>query len=226
MTDLLSELDEIPKWVKLVHDALVAADVTDANGEVRITPQELTQRMVALVGQEQFEALANSRQITVPLPEVGTVPQDSGFINDPVCTATGHLLVDARDFVMPARLDVLSFRRTYASQYLHDGAFGPGWWTWAECHGSIAADGTFEYVGPDGQELRLPAGRTGDSSVGPSSTSTSCGSTPRQCGSAGAAGRATPTKRGRSSTTDSSRSRARSSARRDSRGTAAATSRR
>ena len=161
MTDLLSELDEIPKWVKLVHDALVAADVTDANGEVRITPQELTQRMVALVGQEQFEALANSRQITVPLPEVGTVPQDSGFVNDPVCTATGHLLVDARDFVMPARLDVLSFRRTYASQYLHDGAFGPGWWSWAECHGSIAADGTFEYVGPDGQELRLPAGADG-----------------------------------------------------------------
>src|SRR3990170_4606495 len=29
MTDLLSELDEIPKWVKSVHDALIAADVTD-----------------------------------------------------------------------------------------------------------------------------------------------------------------------------------------------------
>ena len=38
---------------------------------------------------------------------VGTVPENSGFVNDPVCTATGHLLVDARDFVMPQRLDVL-----------------------------------------------------------------------------------------------------------------------
>ena len=158
MTDLLHELDEIPKWVKGVYDALIAADVTDASGEVHITPQELTQRMVAMLGKDAFEALANSSQISVPLPQVGTVPQDSGFVNDPVCTATGHLLVDARDFVMPPRLDVLSFRRTYASQYLHDGAFGPGWWSWAECHGSIATDGSFEYVGPDGQELRLAPG--------------------------------------------------------------------
>src|SRR5687767_6450364 len=48
MTDLLSELDEIPKWVKLVHDALIAADVTDANGNVSINANDLTLRMIEL----------------------------------------------------------------------------------------------------------------------------------------------------------------------------------
>ena len=77
------------------------------------------------------------------------MPQDSGFVNDPVCTATGHLLVDATDFAMPARLDVLSFRRLYASQDMADGAFGPGWWSWADARGGINAAGEFELVGPD-----------------------------------------------------------------------------
>ena len=72
----------------------------------------------ALAGQRNIniDDLAASNQITVATPQVGTVPQDSGYVNDPVCTATGHLLVDSRDFAMPARLDVLSFRRTYASR--------------------------------------------------------------------------------------------------------------
>ena len=71
--------------------------------------------------------------MTVTPPQVGTVPQDSGYVNDPVCTATGHLLVDSRDFAMPLRLDVVTFRRTYASQAMRPSAFGPGWWSWTEC---------------------------------------------------------------------------------------------
>jgi len=134
MDSLISELKEIPAWVKLVHDALVAADVTNADGTVSIMSAQLTRKMIELAGSEKtFQELANSRQLDVTPPQVGTVPPDSGYVNDPVCTATGHLLVDARDFVMPPRLEVLSFRRTYASQHLRDGAFGPGWWTWTEC---------------------------------------------------------------------------------------------
>jgi len=34
MTTLISELREIPNWAKLVHDALIAADVTNADGTV------------------------------------------------------------------------------------------------------------------------------------------------------------------------------------------------
>ena len=74
MTDLLAELDEIPKWVKLVHDALVAADVTDASGAVHISAQDVTLRMIQLAGGEQeFNDLANSRQISVAVPQVGTI---------------------------------------------------------------------------------------------------------------------------------------------------------
>ena len=118
MTDLLSELDEIPKWVKLVHDALVAADVTDANGEVRITPQELTQRMVALVGQEQFEAL----ELT---PDHGSAAGGRHgaaglrLRQRPVCTATGTCWSmpttcdagPARCVVVPADLRITIFAR-------------------------------------------------------------------------------------------------------------------
>ena len=86
---------------------------------------------------------------------VGTVPENSGFVNDPVCTATGHLLIDARDFVMPPRLDVLTFRRTYASRDLTSGAFGPGWWSWAECRSEVLPNGSFVFHGPDALEFSV-----------------------------------------------------------------------
>ena len=90
------------------------------------------------------------------------VPQDSGFVNDPVCTATGHLLVDATDFAMPPRLALLSFRRLYASQDMVDGAFGPGWWSWADARGGVNAAGAFELVGPDARHATFtPDGEGG-----------------------------------------------------------------
>ena len=62
---------------------------------------------------------------------------------------------------MPPRLDVLSFRRSYASQQFREGAFGPGWWSWAECRSNIAADGSFEYFGPDALQFVVRAGADG-----------------------------------------------------------------
>ena len=91
-------------------------------------------------------------------PQVGTVPQDSGYVNDPVCTATGHLLVDSRDFAMPPRLDVMSFRRTYASQSMQPAAFGPGWWTLdgVPCRRATPTARS-HYVGPDALQFDVHA---------------------------------------------------------------------
>ena len=96
------------------------------------------------------------------------MPQDSGFVNDPVCTATGHLLVDATDFAMPAGLAVLSFRRLYASQDMAAGVFGPGWWSWAErACGGINARGAFELFGPDARHATFDAPPQGPLRPGP-----------------------------------------------------------
>ena len=150
MTSLIAELREIHDWVKLVNDALQAADHTTDNGLVSVNGVAFDSALRNLANERNINItdLAASNQITVTPPQVGTVPQDSGYVNDPVCTATGHLLVDSRDFAMPARLEVLSFRRTYASQSMQPSAFGPGWWTWTECRAEIDAAGTFQLHRP------------------------------------------------------------------------------
>jgi len=71
MTALISELREIPAWVKLVHDALIEADVTSADGSVSISSSALTLRMVDLAGgEENFKELANSRELNITPPMV------------------------------------------------------------------------------------------------------------------------------------------------------------
>ena len=144
-------------WVKLVNDALLAADHTTDNGLVSVNGVAFNSALQNLAAERNINLtdLTASNQITVTPPQVGTVPQDSGYVNDPVCTATGHLLVDSRDFAMPARLEVLSFRRTYASQSMQPSAFGPGWWTWTECRAEIDAAGTFHYIGPDALQFEM-----------------------------------------------------------------------
>ena len=140
MTDLLAELDEIPKWVKLVHDALVAADVTDASGAVHISAQDLTLRMIAArrgrAGIQRPGELAPDqrrrpagRHDRRPIRATSTTRSAR---RPDICSST--------PVTSPCRprLDVLSFRRSYASQQLRDGAFGPGWWSWAECHAATS----------------------------------------------------------------------------------------
>ena len=160
MTALIAELREIPDWVKLVHDAVLAADHTSDNGLVSVSTVAVNTALQRIAADRNIDItdLAASSQLTVTPPQVGTVPQDSGYVNDPVCTATGHLLVDSRDFTMPPRLDVLAFRRTYASQAMRPSAFGPGWWSWTEARAGIDSSGRFEYVGPDALQLTLDAG--------------------------------------------------------------------
>ena len=157
--DLVTELGRIALFVQVVHDAVVAADATEVNGVVEVDG-DLQPYLEAAAARYNmtFAEIAASDVITddeIDLNEVSTVPNQSGFVNDPVCTATGHLLVDARDFVMPQRLDVLTFHRTYASVDLADNAFGPGWWSWTECRSEVADDGSFVYHGPDALEFAV-----------------------------------------------------------------------
>src|SRR4051812_13085779 len=150
MNALIHELVEVKDWVKVVRDAAIEADV-GAHGDHTISADALNVALNRIAGERgiDLQALAASSIVTPPVTGITPVPQDSGFVNDPVCTATGHLLVDATDFAMPARLAVLSFRRLYASQDMAEGAFGPGWWSWTEARGGINARGGFDLVGPD-----------------------------------------------------------------------------
>jgi RHS repeat-associated protein len=157
--NLAAELGEIALFVQIVHDALLQADAMDADGVVRFNG-DLAPYLEAQAARYglRFSDVAESDIITKddigPL-DVSTVPENSGFVNDPVCTATGHLLIDAYGFAMPPRLDVLGFRRTYASRDVAAGAFGPGWWSWTECRSEVLPDGSFVYRGPDALEFAL-----------------------------------------------------------------------
>ena len=97
MTALIAELREIPDWVKLVHDAVLAADHTSDNGLVSVSTVAVNTALQRIAADRNIDItdLAASSQLTVTPPQVGTVPQDSGYVNDPVCTSTGHLLVDS-----------------------------------------------------------------------------------------------------------------------------------
>ena len=85
-------------------------------------------------------------------PLAAGTPRTSGFVDDPVCTATGHFLEVEEDFTWPDRLGVLRWRRTYSSRFVAGGPFGRGWASWASR--ALVPDGTTAsvgYQGPDGQ---------------------------------------------------------------------------
>lgn len=90
-------------------------------------------------------------EITVDDPFVAGVPQSSGFVNDPICTASGHFVEVEEDFAWPERLAVLRWRRVYSSRFVADGPFGQGWASWAGVGCARRPDGSVGFQGPDGQ---------------------------------------------------------------------------
>jgi RHS repeat-associated protein len=89
--------------------------------------------------------------VTVDDPVAAGIPQTSGFVADPVCTATGHFLEAEDDFTWPARLAMLRWTRTYSSRFVAGGPFGRGWASWATVMLVPDGDGSVGYQGPDGQ---------------------------------------------------------------------------
>jgi hypothetical protein len=96
------------------------------------------------------ELLMQREPVTVDQPWVGTVPNNSGFVNDPICTATGHFLQVEEDFVWPERLGVLRWRRMYSSRFIASGPHGRGWASWASVGIVPQEDGTVAFQGPEG----------------------------------------------------------------------------
>ncbi len=95
--------------------------------------------------------MSQRQPITVDDPVMAAVPQTSGFVADPVCTATGHLVEVEDDLAWPARLEVLRWRRVYSSRFVAAGPFGRGWGTWASALCLRQDDGGVVFQGPDGQ---------------------------------------------------------------------------
>ena len=100
ITELLGELGEIKDWVELIRVSVLAADaeVHDGTRTVDVNTLNVALKKEAAARGLDVADLVQSNVVTPPVLSVTAVPQDSGFVNDPVCTATGHLLIDAHDF--------------------------------------------------------------------------------------------------------------------------------
>ncbi|MDD9370722.1 MAG: DUF6531 domain-containing protein, partial [Acidimicrobiales bacterium] len=150
-------------FVAVVRQAFLAADgMVTGDGRVVVDAAAFAaayDRKAREAGIDPVALAADRPPVTVDVPIAAGTPATSGFVADPVCTATGHFLEVEEDFTWPDRLGLLRWRRTYSSRFVAAGPFGRGWASWA----SVALvedrrDGGVGYHGPDGQmAVFLPA---------------------------------------------------------------------
>lgn len=142
-------------FVAIVRQAFVDADaVTGSDGVARVDASAFSAAFDAEATRRGFDPaalLADRPAVTVDVPFAAGTPQTSGFVADPVCTATGHFVEVEDDFTWPERLDLLRWRRTYSSRFVAEGPFGRGWASWASVGLVSGDDGSVGYQGPDGQ---------------------------------------------------------------------------
>jgi RHS repeat-associated protein len=146
--------DEV--FVSVVRQAFLNADVAlDGDGRAVVDAAAFSVAFDAAATAAGFDPaalVADRAAVTVDVPIAAGTPETSGFVADPVCTATGHFLEVEDDFTWPDRLDVLRWRRTYSSRFVAGGPFGRGWASWATVGLVVDADdGAVGYQGPDGQ---------------------------------------------------------------------------
>jgi RHS repeat-associated protein len=142
-------------FVALVRQAFVNADrVLGADGMAVVDDAAFAAAFDAVARAAGYDpvAVTGARSIvTVDSPLAAGIPRTSGFVNDPVCTATGHFLEAEDDFTWPDRLALLRWTRTYSSRFVAGGPFGRGWASWASTALVPEAGGDVGYQGPDGQ---------------------------------------------------------------------------
>lgn len=150
-------LDRDRLFVEAVRQAFVEAGGT-SDGVVTVDQLAFDQALTTTLsrvaeenGLQPADLLVLRSALTVDDPVAAGVPQTSGFVNDPICTATGHFLEVEEDFTWPERLAVLRWRRVYSSRFVTAGPFGRGWASWASTGCLVDADGSVGYQGPDGQ---------------------------------------------------------------------------
>lgn len=159
LPDLEARLQETRTWVDVLHDAVLRADRTSEDGTVTIGDVELQQLMVDVArsrGIDLQELSAPDRPFEVDPPTVGPIPQNSGYVDDPVCTATGHFLEDEIDLAMPERLRHLRWARRYSSRQLDENGHGRGWWTWADAR-CTKEEGVVTLICPEGRHVSFVA---------------------------------------------------------------------
>jgi hypothetical protein len=111
-------------FVTAVAEALVAADGW-AGGRPATVDDAAVARLIAGV-----RGLADGGYLTVGPSALLGLPPTSGFVDDPVCTATGNFFHWEADLSFPARSGVLDLARSYNSMAPQlEGAFGPGRFT-------------------------------------------------------------------------------------------------
>jgi RHS repeat-associated protein len=143
-------------FVAAVAEALVAADGW-AGGRLATVDDAAVARMIAGVG-----GLADGGYITVDPSVLLGLPPTSGFVDDPVCTATGNFFHQEVDLSFPARSGVLDLVRSYNSMAPPlEGAFGRGWSSLLDVSLVAGAAGPRVRL-PDGAEIAF---RPGDGEV-------------------------------------------------------------
>lgn len=143
-------------FVSVVRQAFLDADATlDSDGRAVVDAAAFSAAFDAAATAAGFDPVAlvaDRPAVTVDVPVAAGTPHTSGFVADPVCTATGHFLEVEDDFTWPDRLDVLRWRRTYSSRFVAAGPFGRGWASWASVALIVDRDDqSVGYQGLDGQ---------------------------------------------------------------------------
>lgn len=155
LPSLLSGIQDTSTFVEVVHTTLLDADQHD--GVVSMTNAEFNAAVASTARDHgiDYDAIRTAEPpVEVEPPMVGAVPESSGYVDDPVNTATGQFLEDQLDFLMPPRVQSLSWPRRYASRLLSHNALGRGWFTWADVAVRATATG-WELVTDEGRHADL-----------------------------------------------------------------------
>ncbi|MCK9875497.1 DUF6531 domain-containing protein [Frankia sp. Ag45/Mut15] len=146
----LTDAQERERFVDSVRGAFVAADRGSSGTAAGIVTTSDTTIAAALI--KAGVGALPATELTVDAPEIRGRPLDSGFAEDPVCTANGNLVESELDLPMPGRAAVLGWQRTYNSRALADrGALGLGWSCWADAALDLTAD-VVRWRSPDGAQ--------------------------------------------------------------------------
>ncbi|MBO0728955.1 MAG: hypothetical protein J2P57_06820 [Acidimicrobiaceae bacterium] len=150
---LVSNQQTTDEFVTLTRQAFLTAD--SGGGAVATMPassfQSAFDAAARAAGVDPQQVASIPSTLDIPPPKAGAIPADSGYVDDPVCTATGHFTELEQDFVVPPRLQTLAWQRVYSSRLLDRGAHGRGWWTWDAASLVRIGDTRADYRGPDGR---------------------------------------------------------------------------
>lgn len=153
------------QFTALTAQAFLNADSSSNPNAVITSPEARVNAVFAQlcknagIDPSKIESIPTALKATPTI--AGAIPHDSGYVDDPICTATGHFTEVEEDFVMPPRLETLRWRRAYSSRLLENSGHGRGWWSWASVRLERRSETTLEYLGPDGRHgtfMRLSDG--------------------------------------------------------------------